>query len=171
MSDEDFRDFLTGLSAAGVKHLVVGAYALASHGRVRATGDLDTWIEPTLENAERLNVAIREFAAVSVDYFGVSVEALTKGGVGFYMGVEPDRIDVHTAIAGLTFARAWRGRVAAQTLGVPTEVLGIAELIAAKRAAAALRVPGSSKALQDAADLAWLEAEQARLARPAGKRR
>jgi len=150
---------------------VIGAYALASHGLVRATGDLDTWIEPTLKNAERLNVAIREFAAVPVDYFGVSVEALTNGGVGFYMGVEPDRIDIHTAIAGLTFARAWNGKMAAKTLGIPTEVLGIAELIAAKRAAAPLRVPGSSKALQDVADLAWLETEQARLARAPDKRR
>ncbi len=41
MSD-DFRDFLAALSAAGVEHLVVGGYALASHGLVRATGDLDT---------------------------------------------------------------------------------------------------------------------------------
>ncbi len=85
------------------------------------------------------------------------------------MGVEPDRIDIHTNIAGLTFAQAWRGRMTAQTLGVPTEVLGIAELIAAKRAAAPLRVPGSPKALQDAADLAWLEAEQRRQARISGK--
>ncbi len=162
MSDADFRDFLAALSAAGVKHLVVGAYALASHGHVRATGDLDTWIEPTLENAERLNIAIRNFAAASLDFFGVSAEDLAGKGVGFYMGVEPDRIDVHTAIAGLTFAQAWRGRVPAHTFGISTEVLGLAELIAAKRASKALRPVGSSKALQDAADLAWLEAEQVR---------
>ena len=169
MSDDDFRDFLTALSAAGVKHLVVGAYALASHGWVRATGDLDTWIEPTRENAERLDRAIRDFSAASLGYFGVSVEDLTNKGVGFYMGVEPDRIDIHTTLAGLTFAQAWRGRMTAQILGIPTEVLGIAELIAAKRAAAPLRVPGSNKALQDAADLAWLEAKQQRQAHTSAK--
>ncbi len=162
MSDDDFRDFLTALSAAGVKHLLVGAYAMASHGHIRATGDLDTWIEPNIENAERLVVALRDFAAVSLSYFGVSPEELATQRTGFYMGVEPDRIDIHTRLAGLTFEQAWHGRMAARTFGIATEVLGLAELIAAKRAAAPLRPPGSSKALQDAADLAWLEAEQAR---------
>lgn len=117
MSDDDFREFLTALSAAGVKYLVVGAYALASHGRVRGTGDLDTWIEPTRENAERLDRAIADFAAASLGFFGVSVEDLTSKGVGFYMGVEPDRIDIHSAIAGLSFTQAWRGRMTAETWG------------------------------------------------------
>lgn len=162
MPDEDFKDFLVALSAAGVKYLVVGAYAMASHGLVRATGDLDTWIEPTLDNAERLSLAIRDFAGTSLGFFGVSVEELAERTVGFYMGVEPDRIDVHTAIAGVTFAQAWNGRISGQSFGVETEILGLEELIAAKRAAMSLRPAGSSKALQDAADLAWLEAERTR---------
>lgn len=77
------------------------------------------------------------------------------------MRVEPDRIDVHTAIAGLTFAQAWNGRLQAETFDVSTDVLGLTELIAAKRASMALRPEGSVKAYQDAADLAWLEAERA----------
>ena len=31
--------------------LVVGAYALAVHGRPRATGDLDIWVDATPDNA------------------------------------------------------------------------------------------------------------------------
>lgn len=162
MPDDDFKDFLTALSAADVKYLVVGAYALASHGHVRATGDLDTWIEPTFDNAERLSVAIRDFAGASLDFFGVSVEELAGRAAGFYMGIEPDRIDVHTEIAGVTFAKAWDGRVTGHTFGVQTEILGLDDLIDAKRAAIALRPAGSSKAFQDAADLAWLEAERSR---------
>lgn len=83
MSDADFKEFLIALSAAGVKHLIVGAYAMASHGHVRATGDLDVWIEPALGNAERLAAALRDFAAVSLGFFGVSVEDLAQGGSGF----------------------------------------------------------------------------------------
>jgi len=41
------------LNAAGVKYVVVGGYALAFHGVVRATKDVDILIEPTLENAAR----------------------------------------------------------------------------------------------------------------------
>jgi len=41
------------LNAAGVKYVVVGGYALAFHGVVRATKDVDILIEPTVENAAR----------------------------------------------------------------------------------------------------------------------
>jgi hypothetical protein len=41
------------LNAAGVKYVVVGAFALAYHGYIRATKDIDILIEPTLENATR----------------------------------------------------------------------------------------------------------------------
>lgn len=164
--DDDFKDFLTALSAAGVRHLVVGAFALASHGHVRATGDLDVWIEPTLANARRLRVAIRAFADTSLEYFDVTEAALAAGKVGFFMGVEPARIDVHTAIAGLTFKQAWRGRMASEAPGIPIEVLGLEDLITAKRASLPERAPGSPKELQDAADLAWLEARASRLHGP-----
>ena len=37
------------LNEAGVKYVVVGAFALALHGAVRATKDVDILIEPTLK--------------------------------------------------------------------------------------------------------------------------
>jgi hypothetical protein len=39
--NQDFLDLLRALSAHDVRFLIVGAYALAIHGRPRATGDLD----------------------------------------------------------------------------------------------------------------------------------
>lgn len=41
------------LNTAGVKYIVVGAFALALHGVVRATKDIDILIEATLDNAQR----------------------------------------------------------------------------------------------------------------------
>lgn len=41
------------LNAAGVKYVVVGGFAVALHGVVRATKDIDILIEATRENAER----------------------------------------------------------------------------------------------------------------------
>lgn len=41
------------LNAAGVRYVVVGGFALALHGAVRATKDVDILIEPSLENARR----------------------------------------------------------------------------------------------------------------------
>ena len=50
----DFRDLLFAFNAHGVEYLVVGAQALAAHGRVRATGDLDVWVRPEAANAKRV---------------------------------------------------------------------------------------------------------------------
>ena len=47
----DFNDLLSAFNAHGVEYLVVGAHALAAHGHVRATKDLDVWIHPSPENA------------------------------------------------------------------------------------------------------------------------
>lgn len=162
MADEDIRDFLLALSAAGVRHVVVGAYALATHGLVRATSDFDVLVEPTPANARRLARAIKKFANASLAYFNVSEAELARPGVCFYMGIEPDRIDVMTKIAGLEFARAWKSRVTTTIVGVDAPTLDLGSLIAAKRASVSRRQPGSTKALQDQADLAWLLAERAR---------
>jgi hypothetical protein len=162
LASEDIRDFLTALSAAGAEFLVVGAHALASHGHVRATADLDVFVRASPENARKVELAIRDFAAVSLEYFGVSVADLSVEGVGFYMGVEPDRIDVITDLVGIRFDHAWRERIESEIEGVPVAVLGFEDLIAAKRASARKRAPGSPKAMQDETDLAWLIAERER---------
>lgn len=54
----DFIDLLREFAAAEVRFLIVGAYALSVHGRPRATGDLDVWVEPGPENAARIVKAL-----------------------------------------------------------------------------------------------------------------
>jgi hypothetical protein len=48
------------LNAAGVRYVVVGGFALALHGVVRATKDVDVLIEPTLENVKRALRALEQ---------------------------------------------------------------------------------------------------------------
>ena len=52
--NQDFQDMLAALLASGARFLVVGAHALAVHGVVRATGDLDIWVLADAVNAERI---------------------------------------------------------------------------------------------------------------------
>lgn len=52
--NQDFVDLLRAFIAADVRFLIVGAYALAHHGRPRATGDLDIWVDATPSNAPRV---------------------------------------------------------------------------------------------------------------------
>jgi len=46
-----------------VDYLVIGAHALAAHGHVRATLDIDLWVRPTAENVDRVWRALVRFRA------------------------------------------------------------------------------------------------------------
>ena len=61
--NQDFVDLLRAFVDHDVRFMVVGAYALAIHGRPRATGDLDIWIQPSKENAARVMHALAAFGA------------------------------------------------------------------------------------------------------------
>lgn len=54
------KDVLQKLYERNVKLLVVGDYAIAFHGNVRATVDLDLWIRNDPENMENLKQALQD---------------------------------------------------------------------------------------------------------------
>lgn len=144
----DFRDLLSEFNAHSVEYLIVGAHALAAHGHVRATKDLDVWVRPTAENATRVLEALGEFGAPLAD---LTVEDLTMPGVVFQIGVEPLRIDVLTSISGVAFDDAWKSRLSTNLLGVAVSALSREDLIRNKRV---------SGRLQDLADIERLEANE-----------
>ena len=150
MSNRDFKDLFSALSAADAKFIVVGAHAVMLYTVPRYTKDLDVWVEPTPENAGRVHTALVAFGAPMSD---LSVDDLAVPGTIFQMGVEPNRIDVVTSIDGVEFTDAW-GRTTPSTYdGVPIRILGIADLLTNKKLV---------NRDQDRIDVAKLEAEQRR---------
>ncbi len=143
--NSDYRDLIAEFNAHGVEFIVVGAHALAAHGHVRATKDLDVWVRPNADNARRVMAALSSFGAALHD---LSVEDLAHPGVIFQMGVEPLRIDVLTTIEAVTFDEAWRHRMQATFADQPAAVLSREHLITNKMAVARE---------QDLADVAWLK--------------
>lgn len=127
---KDFRDMLSALSEAGAEYLVVGAHALANHGLVRATRDLDCWINPTDENAQRVYHALQVFGAPS----WISLDDLKSPNRVIQIGVEPVRIDLLTSIDGVSFAEAWPARVVTEVDGLALPVLSREHLLINKRA-------------------------------------
>jgi hypothetical protein len=51
---------MRAFESAGLEYVLIGATAMAFHGLVRATADLDLFIRATPENIERLRIALRE---------------------------------------------------------------------------------------------------------------
>lgn len=141
----DFRDLFAEFNAHGVEYLVVGAHALAVHGHVRATKDLDIWVRPDLENAKRV---LRALAAFGAPLRGLTEADLTEPGLILQIGVAPVRIDIITAIGGVEFEEAWPVRVLTKFADQPVSVLSKQHLIQNKRA---------TGRTQDLADLERLE--------------
>jgi len=131
MLNPDFRDILSAFTAAGVEYLVVGAYAVAAHGLPRATGDIDLFVRPTLENARRVWNALAAFGA---PLERVEVADFTREGTILQVGLIPRRIDVITAIEAVSFEDAWQGRVELELDGLTLPVIGLPELLKNKRA-------------------------------------
>lgn len=129
--NQDFIDLLNACVAADVRFLVVGAYALAVHGRPRATGDLDLWVEPSPENARRV---MRALAAFGAPLTQVSEQDFMTPGVVYQIGIAPGRVDILTELSGLTFAEAWAGRVRRPFGGVEVDVIGRDAFVKNKRA-------------------------------------
>jgi predicted nucleotidyltransferase len=134
MSSRDYEEFLASLNAHGVRYLLVGAHAVAHHARPRATKDLDVYVEPTTENAERVLAAVRDFFG-GAD-LGLSVPDLTVPERVVQLGVAPARIDLLSSLAAVRdFAAAWERRVDARFGGVDAHFLGLDDLIAEKEGA------------------------------------
>ena len=141
----NFRDILAALSGERAEFLVVGAYALAVHGLLRFTGDLDIWVRPTTENATKVWQALVRFHA---PLSSVTVQDFTNPGIGFRMGLPPSRIDILTSISGVSFDEAWPNRLEADVEGIEVFVIGAADQVKNKRAS------GRPK---DVIDADWLE--------------
>lgn len=142
----DFLDLLRALLAAEARFMVVGAYAVAVHGRPRGTKDFDVWVEANRENAPKVMSALRDFGA---PLMGLTIEDLSAPGVGLQVGIEPGRVDLLTQISGITFEEAWPTRIEnAFGENVRAPVIGLEALLTNKRA---------SGRPQDLADVAALE--------------
>lgn len=148
MLNDDYRDMLSAFSAENVKYLVVGAYALAVHGRPRATGDIDFWVLATHTNAKCVLRALTTFGAATSD---ITIDDLSQPGLVIQIGVAPRRIDILTSIDGVDdFESAWTARDEVVFDGITVPVISRSDLIATKRA---------TGRLQDLADAEWLEEE------------
>lgn len=128
----DYKEVFAALNAAEARFLVIGAYAVMFYATPRYTKDIDIWVEPTEENAKRVYQALAEFGAPLEQ---LNVEDLSTPGVVFQIGVEPNRVDILTAPAGLSFPEAWSRRESSTYGGEPIQLLSLPDLLEAKRQA------------------------------------
>ncbi len=144
---KDWREFIESLNSQGVDYVIVGAYALAFHGRPRFTDDIDILIRCSSENAGRVAEAINAFGFGGL---GLSASDFEEPYQVIQLGHPPNRIDILTSISGVDPDQIWNHRVPASLDGVPVWFLDRKSMIENKR---------STSRDQDKADLKHLGVE------------
>ena len=100
----DFKEFIKSLNDHKVKYLLVGGYAVAAYGYPRYTGDIDFWVERSLDNSKRLLEALKDFGFGSMN---MTANDFIKQDAVIQLGFPPNRIDILTGLSGLSFDECW----------------------------------------------------------------
>jgi hypothetical protein len=140
----DFKEFLKLLSSNDVEFLLVGGYAVTLYGHIRATNDLDIWVNSSVENARRVERALREFGFASSS---LTTELFLAPDTIVRMGVPPIRIEILTSISGVEFEECYAEKALMTVDDVLVPVISLARLRENKRAA------GRAKDLADLENL------------------
>lgn len=142
------RELVGALHAAHVDYILIGGFAVAAHGFVRATKDLDIVPAGDVANLERLAGVLREIGA---ELFGtgdfdpdefpfdpLDPAQLAEGG-NFLLLTRFGRLDMMQWVPGIEADQAFdvprRAAVSTELEGHPVLVCSREDLIAMKRAA------------------------------------
>jgi hypothetical protein len=128
----DFRDFLKSLDEHGVEYLLVGGHAVAYHGYVRPTQDMDVWIGVSTTNAQRMVAAVEAFFGCKLE--GLAPEWFLDTEQVTRFGVRPNLIEILTKIDGGEFAKAYSQRVVGDFGGFRVNIIALPDLKTNKRA-------------------------------------
>jgi len=127
----DYEDLFSTLNAYKIKYLVVGAHAVAYYAQPRFTKDLDIWIPAALNNSHRVYEALKAFGA---PLKGVTPEDFQDPRMFLQIGVAPVRVDILVGLPGVSVREAWKHCRRSQYGKAPINILGLAELVKAKKA-------------------------------------
>ena len=121
----DFKDFLRLLSEREVEYLLVGGYAVALHGYVRYTADMDIWIFTSLANASKVVAVLSDFGIPDA---GSLLDVLQKEKRVVGMGLPPYKIEVITSIDGVLFQNCYAQRQVVEVDGIKINYLSLEDL-------------------------------------------
>jgi predicted nucleotidyltransferase len=132
----DFEEFLKLLNDEGVEFVIVGGYAVAFHGYVRATQDIDIFYRNSRENILRIQKSLAGFGLQTTSE---QLSEFEDTGSIIRMGFPPVKIEMINSISGRTFEEVWRNRIPARYADVPVNFISLADLIKNKRESGRLK--------------------------------
>lgn len=131
----DLSELLRLLEKHNVEYMIVGGYAVAFHGYVRNTKDLDIFYSSSPPNLERLRSCLISFGFDPSDVSDLSFE--DEEIISF--GIPPLRVDLLSQIDGISFQEAVENVVIGSYGPIPAKYICRADLIRNKSATSRLQ--------------------------------
>jgi len=132
----DFKEFLRLLHFHQVEYLLIGGYAVGYYGFVRATGDMDVWINISQVNATKVATALKEFGFAVPE---LSAELFLQKERIIRMGLPPLRLEILTTISGVEFTDCYQNRLIIQIEDLEVNLINLEDLKINKRASGRLK--------------------------------
>lgn len=131
--NDDFREFVASLNGNEVRYILIGGYSVIIHGYSRTTGDMDIWVERSLENYKRLKVAFFQFGMPVFDMTEDNFLNHSTWDV-FTFGRPPSSIDIMVKAKGLDFTECYNDSIIYEEEGLLIRTISYPHLIEAKKA-------------------------------------
>lgn len=142
----DFKDLLRAFNDERVKYMIIGGYAVIKHTEPRFTKDLDLWVSPDKENAEKVYAALIKFGASITD---LTPSDFTERDFLFTMGIAPNRIDLLFDLKGVETETALERGVIGNLGDLEVVFIGREDLIKNKEAAGRLQDLADAEKLRE----------------------
>ncbi|MDB5328845.1 MAG: hypothetical protein JWM57_4414 [Phycisphaerales bacterium] len=123
--DPNFKEFIRLMNSEGAEYLMLGGFAVNYYGYHRFTGDIDFWIETSVENAHRVHRVLQQFGMADS---GLKAERFTVPNKVHMFGRVPIRIDLLTGPSGVEFSACYARRQVAEVDGVEIPIISLADL-------------------------------------------
>lgn len=144
--DREFREFVELLEFHGVKFVIIGGYAVISHGYPRYTGDIDFFVEKSRENARKLVRVVNEFFGEQPH---ITEECFLDDDRMGQFGDPPFRIDILVKVPGLVFSEVHPRHIIGKIAGKDAPILSLPDLIKSKQSAARKKDLADLEALEE----------------------
>lgn len=126
-----YLNFVRLLNEENVDYVVLGGHAVIAHGYLRTTGDVDFFVRPTSENAQRLLRVMNRYGYTN-DEFELSDFTRVPSYLSFSR--YDNQIDIMTFTPGVTFDECFHNRLILTIQGTAVSFINLRELIKNKRA-------------------------------------
>lgn len=113
-----------------IEYLLIGGYAVALYGHVRATKDLDLWLAADPVSQDKLADVLAAFGFPRED---LPQPLFTPKKTVLRMGVPPNRLELLSRITGAEFRDCFARRQMVDIDGISVPVISLEDLLHNKR--------------------------------------